>query len=63
MLIDNPQQWINKSIGDYELRSVLGNGRIGYVFLGVHKQVPELKRAYKIIAEGGLKNGWQHEIV
>ena len=52
MLINNPEEWINTYIGDYELQEILGNGRIGYVFLGVHKQVPELKRAYKIIAEG-----------
>ena len=63
MLINNPEEWINTYIGDYELQEILGNGRIGYVFLGVHKQVPELKRAYKIIAEGGLKDGWQQEIV
>jgi len=63
MLIDNPSEWLRRSISDYELRSVLGHGRIGYVFLGVHKKVPQLKRAYKIIAEGQLKDGWQHEIV
>lgn len=63
MLIANPKEWLGTSINDYELRAVLGNGRIGYVFLGVHKQVPELKRAYKIIAEGQLKPGWQQEIV
>ncbi len=63
MLIDNPSEWLGTSIRDYELRSILGSGRIGYVFLGVHKQVPQLKRAYKIIAEGQLKDGWQHEII
>ena len=62
MLIDNPEEWIGIAIGDYFLRKILGNGRIGYVFLGVHKNIPELKRAYKIIGEGQLKDGWQHEI-
>lgn len=61
-LISEPEAWIGRTMGDYELRSVLGQGKIGVVFLGVHKTVPSLKRAYKIIAEGQLKPGWEREI-
>ena len=62
MLIKKPEEWIGHSIKDFELREILGHGRVGYVFLGVHKRAPQVKRAYKIIGEGQLKDGWEHEI-
>jgi predicted Ser/Thr protein kinase len=61
-LISEPEKWIGKMIGDYRLRSRLGQGKIGVVFLGEHRNIPSLRRAYKIIAEGQLKPGWDREI-
>lgn len=61
-LINNPESWLGVTIDDHQLQSILGHGKIGVVFLGVHRGVPTLKRAYKIIAEGQLKPGWEREI-
>jgi hypothetical protein len=61
-LISDPETWIGKMVGDYQLRSILGQGKIGVVFLGEHRSIPSLRRAYKIIAEGQLKAGWEREI-
>jgi predicted Ser/Thr protein kinase len=61
-LISDHDLWIETKIGDYKLRSKLGQGKIGVVFLGEHISIPSLRRAYKIIAEGQLKTGWEREI-
>lgn len=61
-LIANPEQWIGRAIGEYTLQSRVGNGRIGVVFLGTHRSIPSLRRAYKVIAEGQLRAGWEREI-
>ena len=62
MLIENPKQWVGKVIEGYELKSILGNGKIGYVFLAEHKLLAEAKRACKIIRSDQLKPGWELEI-
>lgn len=62
MLISNPEEWIGLDVDDYKLHSVLGHGRIGYVFLATHRQVKGKRVACKIILEGGLKPGWEREI-
>lgn len=61
-LITNPESWLGAKIDEHELKSILGHGKIGVVFLGVHRAIPTLKRAYKIIAEGQLRPGWEREI-
>jgi hypothetical protein len=46
---------------DYELVSYVGAGKIGKVYRAESKHTG-LVRAFKIIPEGGLKDGWQKEL-
>lgn len=62
MLIDLPDSWIGEEIEDYRLTKILGHGKIGYVFLAQHKNIPKALRACKIVREGQLKPGWEREI-
>ena len=62
MLIDSPDSWLGEEIDGYRLQAVVGNGRIGVVFLAVHKSIPTNRRACKIIRDGQLKFGWEREI-
>lgn len=62
MLIASPESWLGEEIEGFQLKEVIGNGKIGVVFLAVHKSIPTSRRACKIIREGELKSGWEREI-
>lgn len=62
MLIDAPESWLGEEIEKFQLKAVIGKGKIGVVFLAEHKSIPTSRRACKIIRDGALKPGWEREI-
>jgi serine/threonine protein kinase len=60
--LPSKNRFIGKSIDDYLLDNEIGRGKIGVVYLAHHKDIPNLRKACKLIPSSNIKPNWHIEL-